>query len=203
MGGLITVIVGVFGDAKWVDKAIVALDSAKNQTVPVPAMMIHAETLHDARNTGAEEADTEWLLFLDADDTLDPRYVEEMEKVIATIPAGTDALIQPGHVNSKDRPTGAAGEVSIIPWIPYQDGNCLIIGTLVRREQFMRVGGFRDLPMYEDWDLWIRCFLDGAKHYTCPKAIYEIEVNEASRNEQDLNEQMRVRNQIRSTYGFN
>ena len=62
-------------------------------------------------------------------------------------------------------------------------GNFLIIGTVVRKDAFQRVGGFRDIPIYEDWDLFIRIHQDGARHVTVDKAIYEINVMESSRNE--------------------
>lgn len=194
---LISVIVGTFGHDSWKVKAIRAIDSVFEQTVkPRELIQVHETSLAKARNRGAEDANGEWLLFLDADDALDSAYIEAMERAATPGPS----LLQPSHVNSKDRPTGLAGVVSMIPARPIKESNFLIIGTLVRRDQFLRVGGFRDLPLYEDWDLWIRCFEDGAKHVKVPDAIYEIEVNEGNRNDPSRDVQVAVANQIRETY---
>jgi hypothetical protein len=42
------------------------------------------------------------------------------------------------------------------------DGNWLVIGCVARTDLLREVGGFRDFPVYEDWDLWLRCWLAGA-----------------------------------------
>lgn len=195
----ISVIVGTFGDRSWIDTAKSALDSVVGQTAPATVFHVHADSLEVARNTGAEMADSEWLCFLDADDTLHSGYIEAMQKKIEEI-SNSNGLLQPSHVNSADRPTGKAGVISMIPPRPILDGNYLIIGTLVKRDTFLRVGGFRDLPLYEDWDLWIRCFRDGATHHTVPKAVYQIKVNQDSRNEPDRRIQIETANKIRASY---
>jgi GT2 family glycosyltransferase len=123
-------------------------------------------------------SDAEWLIFLDADDELDSHYIEEMLK-------GQGDIRQPstlGVVNGKedDYPV-------LIPPHPggFLVGNHLVIGCMVRRKLFLDVGGFRNLPILEDWDLWIRCILYDGKVGTVPKAIYRVHVNPNSRNQQD------------------
>ena len=173
----VTVIVATFGDAAvWGTIAARALASAAAQTRPPEAVLaVHGSTLADARNRGAEQARTEWLCFLDADDELDHRYVE-------TMLAGDGDLRYPrvlGVVDGEDDPepiTPVPGDLL--------ERNYLVIGTLVRRAQFLRVGGFRDWPMFEDWDLWLRCRADGARIVACPRAIYRTHVRPSSRNRQ-------------------
>ena len=60
----------------------------------------------------------------------------------------------------------------------------MVIGTLVKRENFLQLGGFRELPMYEDWDLWIRCIANGSTPNPVPRAVYHVFVNCNSRNHQ-------------------
>jgi len=69
---------------------------------------------------------------------------------------------------------------------PMETLNHAVIGTLVRRKLFERVGGFRDLPAYEDWDLWLRCLRAGAQMVDVPAAVYRAHVNpDGGRNSQD------------------
>ena len=88
----------------------------------------------------------------------------------------------------------------MIPPMDILQGNFLIIGTLVRRDTFLSVGGFRELRLYEDWDLWIRCFQQGSSHFTVPEAIYNITFSDNSRNEPSHMEKVRVAESIRSQY---
>ena len=196
----ISVIIGTFGSEEWRVKALAASNSAVSQTeIPCQIIQVHADTLAQARNQGADKAHGDWLLFLDADDTLDSKYVESMSR--AADQCRGPYLLQPSHRTDKDTPIGKAGEVSMIPQMDIFKGNFMIIGTLVRRDQFLRVGGFRELPIYEDWDLWIRCVLDKAKYATVPDAIYNIKVNEHGRNSANVALQMKTYKQISRRYG--
>lgn len=198
---MISVVVGTFGSPVWRERAQIALASVHNQTVPPTSIhALHRFTLHEARNEGAEEASGEWLLFLDADDTIRPTYLEAMERTIRTLGDGS-YLLQPSHVCNIDTPIGRAGEVSVIPPTDIMVGNYLIIGTLVKRETFLNVGGFRDLEMYEDWDFWIRCILSGSTVIQVPDAVYEITFSADSRNEApDESTKRRIAEGIRSRY---
>lgn len=198
----ISVVVATFGDQSWIDLAQVAAASVDMQTMkPASFHHIHAETLHEARNSGAEEAVGEWLCFLDADDKLDPLFIESMQSKIEQI-NNVNALLQPSHRYNEDNPGGKAGKILMHKTINIKLGNFLIIGTLVKKDTFIRAGGFRDLPLYEDWDLWIRCFNDGVQHFTVPDAIYDISIRKNSRNNPDKKTQIKISNQIRRYYGF-
>jgi glycosyltransferase involved in cell wall biosynthesis len=197
----ITVCIGTFGDQQiWSalahDRAMASVD---RQTLPPAALQwCHGENLHDARNAAAARATSEWLCFLDADDELDPAYLEAMASAIADFD-GMDMLLQPAtlgvHPDGHEDPFPV-----VIPTKPLLDGNYLVIGTLVRREQFCRVGGFCDFPLYEDWDLWLRCWLDGATVLAVPSAIYRVHVNENGRNSAVRAIQMRAYHQVRNQY---
>jgi glycosyltransferase involved in cell wall biosynthesis len=198
----ISVVVGTFGDDSWIKLAQVAAASVDEQTLkPASFHHVHAETLHEARNSGAEQAVGEWLCFLDADDKLDSKFIESMDSKIKEI-NNINALLQPSHRYNEDTPDGKANKILMHKPVSIKLGNFLIIATLVKKDTFMRVGGFRDLDLYEDWDLWIRCFHDGAKHFSVPDAIYDISVRKDSRNNPDRKTQIKISNQIRRYYGF-
>ena len=198
----ISVVVGTFGDDSWIELAKDARSSVDAQTMkPASFHHVHADTLHEARNSGAAQAAGEWLCFLDADDKLDPSFIESMELKISET-NNVSALLQPSHRYNEDNPGGKAGKILMHKPIDIKLGNFLIIGTLVKKDMFMRAGGFRDLQLYEDWDLWIRCFKDGAEHFSAPEAIYDISVRKNSRNNPDKRTQIKISNQIRRYYGF-
>jgi glycosyltransferase involved in cell wall biosynthesis len=168
----VTVIVGTFGEPKWAALARErAVPSAEPQASDV--IHVHRATLAAARNAGAELASTEWLCFLDADDELTPGYMDAMARVAADLRGPAVEYVRPG---------GHAAPPKMWPEVDLADGNYLVIGTLVRRDMFLQVGGFRDWPLYEDWCLWQRCWLAGATVAQVPDAIYRAHVRPTSRN---------------------
>jgi GT2 family glycosyltransferase len=129
------------------------------------------------------------LCHLDADDELEPGYLEAMVQAQESITTAVDSLLIPSvrriHPGENPRLKGGA-----IPnrgkWPRWNE---CVIGTLVKRSMFQAVGGFRDhaddgtpLVMYEDWDLWLRCWNSGAHLVYVEDAVYREHVNLAGRN---------------------
>ena len=171
----VSIVIGTFGDLDvWEGKSEEAKISSYMQSVP-PAQVIHVhgETLADSRNQGAELAETEWIIFLDADDELDVGYIEAMFDAEGDIRRPSTL----GVVNGVDD----AFEV-MIPKKPLLEGNYIIIGAMVRREMIVKVGGFDEYEMSEDWAFWLKCVLEGATISEVPKAIYRVNVAVDGRN---------------------
>lgn len=192
--GSVCVVVPTFGDKGfWDAQAKTAIESAHNQSRPPDEVVrIHADNLGYARNYGADGAESEWLIFLDADDTLDFHYVEAMLNTEGDIrrPA-TLGIYADG--SEDDYPV----------MIPRRDlfvTNYIVIGAMIRREFFWELGGFDEtLPCLEDWDLWLRAFLAGAQINDVPEAIYRVNVRSDSRN-QDQGLHNRTYNMIKGRY---
>jgi GT2 family glycosyltransferase len=196
----IAVCIGTYGDHQRWSQMVQsrALPSVERQTMaPADIVWVHAPTLREARNNAAEDTDAEWLCFLDADDELDPRYIEVMSHVSTHLDG--DWLLQPAtrgvYPDGREDPQSV-----VIPARPLLEGNYMVIGTLVRASQFQRLGGFANWPYAEDWDLWIRCWRDGAKMRAVPDAIYRVLVNGTGRNSCDRALQIRTYNAIRDQY---
>jgi glycosyltransferase involved in cell wall biosynthesis len=188
----VSVVVGTFGDSSWKKLARNAVASAKRQTVAADSVLhVHADTLQEARNSGAEQSTGEWICFLDADDELDEFFIEAMEDAISKVSG--PALLQPSNLNSD------VGYPVLLRKRSLERCNFLIIGTVVRRDQFLEVGGFSDLPVLEDWELWIRLSKAGAEHRAVPDAIYKINVRPGSRNSNHIL-QNEVANYIRKIH---
>ena len=172
----VAICVATFGSYEtWWPLASRALNSARDQTVPAELHYTHGPTLAQARNALALEASAEWLVFLDADDELDPRYVEMML-------AGSGDIRQPSTLGIVDgRPDSAP---VLLPAKPLETGNYVVIGAMIRRTDFLAVGGFDEWPMWEDWALWLKMTRRlGSSIVAVPDAVYRVHVRPGSRNQ--------------------
>ena len=169
-----TVLIATYGnEAEWDLIGRRALSSVALAAPEIPVIRMHGPSLHATRNEAARRADTEWLCFLDADDELEPGYFEAMERGDTDLRAPMVRYVTSRF--SKAEPRIPAGTDDMA------EGNRLVIGTLIRKAMFDDVGGFRDWTMYEDWDLWQRCWLaDATIGFT--DAVYRANVRRGSRN---------------------
>lgn len=175
-----TVVVATFGDGSW--RAL-----ARERAIPsavalgLPCIHHHAETLHEARNGGLAGVRTEWVIHLDADDELEPGYVAAMTRGTADVRAPAVRYVYNGRPLSARMPR-VAGHAHCCVARCLLDGNWLVIGSLVRTELVLRMGGWRDFSWSEDWDLWLRCHLAGASIQAIPHAVYRAHARRDSRN---------------------
>lgn len=176
----VAVVVATFGDLSWRHLAQQrAVPSGEAQGVPV--VQVHGDTLHEGRNAGLDEVATEWVIFLDADDELEAGYIDAMATGSADVRAPAVRYIQAGAASMPRVPTVAGhGHACDAGCLTY--GNWLIVGSMARTELLRRAGGWRDFPVYEDWDTWVRCYLAGATFEAIPQAVYRAHVRRNSRN---------------------
>ena len=174
-----SILVATFGEPIWKRRAErLALPSTVGQGAL--EVLTHHEpegTLASARNNAAARAEGDWLCFLDADDALGPRYLEPMEAALARREGRF--LLTPAVSYGKGK---AQQRARIMPRVDLRHGNYLVIGTLVQREVFEEVGGFKDWPLYEDYDFFARCWIAGAEVVEVPGAVYRASVRVGSRN---------------------
>lgn len=109
----------------------------------------------DARNRGIARASARWLLPLDADDVLTPRF---LERVLAQVdPARPRAIVSTSLQEFGDR-QGAWDLPSYSVERLLQD-NCLCVASLFSRDLWEAAGGYDPALAigYEDWSFWIAC----------------------------------------------
>lgn len=174
----VTVVIATFGDNEWRWIAERAIASVEAFPFRVPFVHVHGKALHLARNEGAARAKTEWLCHLDADDELEPGYFEAMAGGTADLRAPLARYVhKDGRVEAPKVPPGS---------LDLRNANTLVIGTLVRKALHIEVGGFRDFPLYEDWDYFQRCWkaldCDNSRIEYVQGAVYRAHVRANSRN---------------------
>ena len=125
---------------------------------PGPLRVIRQENrgLSAARNAAVAAARGEWLVPLDADDMLDPRFIELALAAATRDPALTLVTSWMScFEESPDKPTVAYSPIGL-------DRDLLAVANvassctaLLRRDAVLAAGGYDEsLPAFEDWDLY-------------------------------------------------
>jgi glucosyl-dolichyl phosphate glucuronosyltransferase len=190
--GTSTIVIPCYTEDRWASLTA-AIDSARHQTTPVPVIVVvdhntalaerlrreiagitvlenaYAQGVSGGRNTGAEAATSEYVAFLDDDQTADPEWVERLVAALDREPAAAGA-------GGAIVPTWTVGEPA---WFPAEFGwavgmtpadrprtrvrNVWGGNMMVHRATFLAVGGFSagfgkvgDTPEPEDTELCLR-----------------------------------------------
>lgn len=124
-----------------------------------------------ARNAGARLAQGEHLVFLDADDWIEPAFTSALRAALAADPDASHAYCQ-------ERLTDLGNNVvwRVPEWDPIllMVTNLHPVTCLIRRDRFEAVGGFDETMTegYEDWDLWLRFAARGWKGARWPAPLF-------------------------------
>lgn len=131
-----------------------------------------------ARNFGVQRSDGEYILFVDSDDIITKSYIS---KAVVEMERDGEVKVVTCRGEFFDGRTGK--------WRlkRYSSGrlarrNVFTISSLMRREDFIRVGGF-DTSMHnycEDWALWIAILKDGGRVVTLPTVEFFYRVRAGS-----------------------
>jgi glycosyltransferase involved in cell wall biosynthesis len=131
-----------------------------------------------ARNNGISEATGEYILPLDADDKIDPTYLEKAVQIIEAHP-------EVGIVYCKAETFGAVAG----PWLAAEYslrgmllGNLIFCSALYRKEDWQAVGGYKPNMAHgwEDWDLWLSIIELGKVVHRIPEVLFYYHVKEVS-----------------------
>lgn len=174
------VVIASYGNSKWKSLAEQrALPSVESQGFDrVVSMHLDDGTLAMARNYGQQFCDTDWVVFLDADDELDKEYLSEMRKKIETVDFENVVLVP--SVSYVRR--GKRQRPMMWPETDFKTANWVVIGAAVQTKTFLRTGGFMEYGMYEDYALWAKAHSQGAVFVKVPEAVYVAHQNPNSRN---------------------
>lgn len=167
----VSIVISTFGNEEWKELAKKrALPSAESFGVPV--IYNHGMSLHETRNLGLSQVETEFVCHLDADDVLSPNFFDYMSEVEGDLRPPSVRYVHQG-VTFMPRVTGMNGvHQHVCVGECLTDGNWLVVGTVARTETLRKVGGWREWGNWEDWDLFLRCWLSGATITPVPDSLY-------------------------------
>jgi glycosyltransferase involved in cell wall biosynthesis len=145
--------------------------------LPVDVRVVHQKNrgLSGARNTGFREARGRYVLPLDCDDWIEPRF---LEKLLATLLANDpDNTFVFSHLALEGDKAGVLPkqfnlfEQLCANQLPY----CLLLS----RALWLRVGGYDETMRQgaEDWEFNIRLALSGAHAVVVPEALFHYRVS--------------------------
>ena len=124
-----------------------------------------------ARNHAVASTQNEYILFLDADDKMDPRYAQEAVAILADQP---EVLIVSSPLQCFgvcDRLIRYGGAPRGVVDVLFE--NKIPGSSVIRREDWSRVGGFDESVRWaEDYDLWVRILAGGGTAIELPKPRY-------------------------------
>lgn len=169
----VTVVIPCYKQAHWLPDAIT---SVLNQTVKCDIIVVNDGSpdntsevakqydvkliekenggLSSARNRGIQEANTEWILTLDADDKIDPSFIEKClnkaEETGADIIATGQQEFGDSHSTHyfQDNPT----------FEMFMSSNRINCCSLFRKKMWEDIGGYEEEMKngYEDWFFWLK-----------------------------------------------
>ena len=183
----VSIIVATFGSSQWARLADErAIPSALAQGCQV--VIEHGATLADARNHAAGQATGNWLVFLDADDELEPGYAASVLRGSGDLRVSPLIEVDRGR---RRRVRLASRYIEVL--------NPCHVGTAIRRRMFESCGGFPEFEAWEDWGLFLRAHRRGAtiEHLPADRPAYLATVRPDSMNRspfdrEDLHDRIRA-----------
>lgn len=125
-----------------------------------------------ARNAGVLNSTGDFILPLDADDWIDPTYLEKTvplctENGVGVVSTGMQRFgLQHEYLPAESQTIDSEKNYNNIP--------CC---SLIKREAFLQTGGYNSrVDGYEDWNLWIDILKRGWKHAVINEPLFHYRV---------------------------
>ncbi len=148
------------------DLANRAISSAQGQTVPVEVLVVEDNAGRGpgwARNRGLAETQTKWVVFLDADDYLEPNAIERLLAMAAK---------HPGRYVYSDAWMGDAVREAPETGQAWCKGTWHVVTALLPAQRVKWVGGFDEtLPGGEDTELYVKLGASGLCGVRVPEPL--------------------------------
>lgn len=172
----VSVIIPNLNYGRWLGQAI---ESALQQTIPPAEVIIvdggsvdHSASVArrypvrwieqlrrghgTARNTGIAKTSSDWIIGLDSDDWIESTYIE---RCLSEVHPSTGIVATALQWEGGSIGVQGVDEPVTIDRLFY--ANRLFCASMFRRSAWMEIGGYSELPIYEDWDLWMRILAAG------------------------------------------
>jgi hypothetical protein len=134
----------------------------------------------ESRNQGIVAAASDYVMFLDSDDVLNPRYFEKVAALLDQNP-------EVGIAYSDYVEFGEQNRVVKLPaFNPKQLlVDCIIMGpAMARRSALEQAGGYDAEQVFEDWEFWIRVIEKGWSAQGVSEPLYNYRVHQGNRDKE-------------------
>jgi glycosyltransferase involved in cell wall biosynthesis len=139
-----------------------------------------ADGLGGVLQAGLERCSAPLVARMDADDVADPDRFANQRAVFANEPVhivGSHLAEFTSDPDSPDRirrvPTTHEAIADTMAWRNPMNHPT----TMFEREAVLAVGGYRHVPMMEDWDLWARCLASGLRFRNLDQALVRAQTD--------------------------
>lgn len=132
--------------------------------------------LAEARNSGIKNSTGKYILPLDADDKIEPSYIEKAVNII-------ESKRKIGIVYCEADLFGAVNKKWEIPEFKMKNMlrfNCIFCTALFRKSDWEKVGGYKKIMKYgwEDYEFWLSLLELGVKVYRIPEILFHYRQHE-------------------------
>ena len=142
----------------------------------------------DSRNMGIQHASAAYILTIDADDIIQPTYIE---KAIQQLENGFSVV----YCNVRN--FGKINSIKIAPEFSFPlllTGNFIASCSAFTKEIWTKTGGFDvEMECYEDWEFWINIASKGGKFFHLNEVLFDYRRKPISRNTKSANPVMRAK----------
>ncbi len=124
----------------------------------------------NARNMAIEAANGEYILPLDADDTIEPTYIEKAVKILKENPNVGIVYCDARMFGNKNK----YWNLEDFDKSNFLYCNCIFVTALFRKTDFLKVGMYKDCMQFgcEDYDLWLSFVEQGFDIYKIDEILF-------------------------------
>jgi len=144
--------------------------------------IIHTENrgVAAARNLGIKESRGDYILPLDADDKIEPEFLQKCVDILENHP-DISIVYCLGALFGAEKRMICASEFSARKMLL---SNLVFASALFRREDWQAVGGYNSNMTRgcEDWDFWLSLVEKGRRFHRIPEILFHYRIKDISRN---------------------
>lgn len=141
------------------------------------------------RGEGVLLSQYEQLLFVDADDCLDEYFIESMVRTKANTKADIiypNVFLWSNWDSDHPMKNGWHESAESITHEKMMEYNQVVVSSLIPKVLYQRMGGFKNLPILEDYEFFLRCMDDGATFAKSPQSVLRYRQRENGRNRRSM-----------------
>lgn len=149
-------------------------------------LAIYDNDVSQGRNAGIRKSQGEWILTLDADDELEPNFLEEVSKHFEYYDIiGTDAIFLP-----------SGRRFNAIPNTDFEVNNGILSCSIFKKDVWDKYNFNETIGGYEDWDFWLKAKRNGFSFGAVNIPLVKIYERDTSRNKDAIKKHNELLKQI-------